>query len=160
MGVFFMGNKLKIIFFISLFLMTQVHAMSNPYRGGEVGILIKNNLPCFYIPDPKEKGFFSITTVKFSSRQKIEWRYFGNFEDEHPSKDNCIVWKPNKISEPHEVIMDIPYIVTFGAAAEKGYLSRFCLTQRNGVTILQKARGTECYDPPKSKWQSFKGLFH
>lgn len=41
----------------------QAYAMSNPYRGGEVGILVKNNLPCFHISDSLNSGTYSLVIL-------------------------------------------------------------------------------------------------
>lgn len=53
----------KYILSILLTIPFSAFATSNPYRGGEVIIEVKNNTPCFYINDTEQRGDFSIVVL-------------------------------------------------------------------------------------------------
>ncbi|TGU85566.1 hypothetical protein YA64_016320, partial [Acinetobacter pittii] len=70
----------KYIFLTLLIIPFSAFATSNPYRGGEVIIDVKNNTPCFYINDTEQRGDFSIVVLGLTHGSKEYWNYDSSFE--------------------------------------------------------------------------------
>lgn len=61
-------------------------ATSTPYRGVEVAIDIKNNMPCFYINNADKSDVFNIVILDLSEGNMSSWDYENSYEKNYPKR--------------------------------------------------------------------------
>ena len=153
-------NQMKRIF-ILLFLLNfskLSFATSPPYRGGEVAIDIKNNMPCFYINDTGKNGIFNVVILDLSEGSKNSWHYENYYEKNYPKKDNCIALNDKNFNNFNQLIKNNPYSVTLGDI-KTAYNTDFCIVEKNGKSQIQEYVGSKCIDKEMSIWEKLKNWF-
>lgn len=133
-------------------------ATSNPYRGGEVAIDIKNNMPCFYINDANKRGLFNIVILDLSEGSMSSWDYENSYEKNYPKKDNCIALNNKNFNNFSQLKNNTPYSVTLGDI-KTAYNTDFCITEKNGRSQIQNYIGNKCIDKEVSLWEKIKNWF-
>lgn len=151
-----MMNKYVLLIFLMIPL--SIYATSNPYRGGEVNIELKNDTPCFYIDDMEQKGVFSIVLLNLSRNSKDYWSYDSSFDKSYPTKNNCVVLNEKNFNGFKSLKENTPYSVTLGGV-KTAYNRDFCITRRSKKLVIQDLRATQCVDRKPSFWDNFKKLF-
>ena len=146
-------KKINLILF--LFFPGFLYAFSNPYHGGEVKILMKNNIPCFYVDHSEKTGVFGIAIINQKPESKEYWSYHSGTESNFPDKENCMIIE--NFTVPN-LKLDTPYSVTLSDITI-GYKQRFCITQKNGEYEVQDFSGSQCVDRKMSFWERIKTLF-
>ncbi|MDT8696716.1 hypothetical protein LFW85_07295 [Acinetobacter baumannii] len=149
----------KYIFLTLLIIPFSAFATSNPYRGGEVIIEVKNNTPCFYINDTEQRGDFSIVVLGLTHGSKEYWNYDSSFEKSYPVKNKCIVLNEKNFKNFKGLKENTPYSVTLGGV-RTAYNKDFCVTKRSGTLTVQDFKGTQCVDVEASFWDKLKRLFN
>lgn len=104
----------KYLFLAFLSLPFHVSATSSPYRGGEVSIELKNNKPCFYINDTQQKGIFNLVILNLSQDSTESWIYENHFENNYPTKTNCILLTEKNFNNFKGLKENTPYSATLG----------------------------------------------
>ena len=134
-------------------------ATSTPYRGGEVAIDIKNNMPCFYINDIDKSGVFNIVILNLSEGGMSSWHYENFYEKNYPKKDNCIALNNKNFKNFSQLKNNTPYSVTLGDI-KTAYNTNFCITEKNGKSQIQNYIGTKCIDKEvRGIWEKLKNWF-
>ncbi|WP_369074255.1 NF045616 family extracytoplasmic (lipo)protein [Acinetobacter sp. XH1741] len=149
----------KYILLIFLMMPFSIFANSNPYRGGEVNIEIKNETPCFYINDMEQKGIFSIVLLNLSRNSKDYWSYDSSFDKSYPTKNNCVVLNEKNFNGFKSLKENTPYSVTLGGV-KTAYNRNFCITRISKKIVIQDFRAAQCVDRKSSFWDNLKNYFH
>lgn len=148
----------KYLFLAFLSLPFHVSATSSPYRGGEVSIELKNNKPCFYINDTQQKGIFNLIILNLSQDSTESWIYENHFENNYPTKTNCILLTEKNLNNFKGLKENTPYSATLGGV-KKAYNKDFCVKKSSGKLVLQDVQGTKCTDIKPSFWENIKNFF-
>ncbi len=151
--------SMKILGLLILLLSTHVFATSNPYRGSEVNIEIKNDTPCFYIDDMEQKGVFSIVLLNLSRNSKDYWSYDSSFDKSYPTKNNCVVLNGKNFNGFKSLKENTPYSITLGGV-KTAYNRDFCITRRSKKLVIQDLRATQCVDRKLSFWDNLKNYLY
>ncbi|MCK7608634.1 hypothetical protein M0D70_04755 [Acinetobacter portensis] len=157
-------SNIRRIYYITflLFLPSFSYAISNPYRGGEVIISIKNNNPCFTINNSLEKkGGFNIVIYEDNLQNpeipKI-WSYESNYERDFKNENDCVVI--NNFSTSN-LKLDTYYSVTL-SDIKIAYENDFCITKKNEDYVVQDYdfKNDKCVDKELSFWKKLKSFFN
>lgn len=154
---YIMGSNSKLIFLYPILLLLSIHtnAVSNPYGGGKVDILVRNSLPCFYLSNENLQGNYIINFLDFSNSQVSLYSYENTFLKRNITKETCISLEEFNFLRKSTLKLNTIYGVTL-RNNRIGYRSEFCLAQKEGETIIEEVKNNQCYEPPKGMWQLIK----
>ena len=163
MGNFIMGKNLyntrNISYIIFLLLLSNFsYAISNPYRGGDVIISMKDNSPCFSVDDENRKSSFSVVVLGENHETEDTWSYVNNSLTQPQNTSNCIKIKDFSLLS---VKLDTPYIVVLDAI-NIAYRTDFCIAKKNEDYVLQEFdyENNQCVDKELSLWEKIKSFFN
>ena len=136
---------------LSFILSLNTYAMSKAYRGGEIGISIRQNSPCFFISTNNLSGRYQLNVFEQTNFRKL-FTFDNAFENRYPLENQCISFVNNNLKkgEIYTAVLDTG-TTSFG--------SDFCIITIDGRNKIGHFDGKKCFIPEISWFDKLLNYF-